>query len=105
MNLCEVSRKFTGRAARVRVENKKLLVIEQLIHEKVERKIYDGYEGVEFVEERKTSEYWKTAVVLNLYDYGRETLGRLHHVVGNVNNYTLGMFVDREVNKTYYENK
>lgn len=99
MNLCEVSTKFTGRATRVRVKDKRQLVIEQLIPEKVELKLYDGYPGVELVEEIKSSAHWETAVVLSLYDYGREVVGRLHNVVGGVNNVTLGVFVDKEINK------
>lgn len=103
LNLCEESRKFTGRAARVRVEDNRLLVIQQLIPEKVERKLYDGYQGVVLVDEVKTNAYWRTAVSLDLYNYGREVVGRLHNIVGNVSNVKLGMFVDKEINSSYHK--
>ena len=103
-NLCAASHKFTGRAARVRVKNKSHLVIEQLIPEKKERTLHFA-QGAEFESIRVEAEYWKTVVVLSLYNHGRETLGRLHHIVGNVNNYALGMYVDKEINKSYHENK
>ena len=105
LNICEVSRKFTGREVRVRVEDNHLLVIEQLMPEKVERKLYDGHQDGYFVDEIKTSAYWRTAVVLDLYNYGREVVGRLHHVVGGVGGVALGIFVDKEINKSYHENK
>ena len=102
-NICEVSQVFTGRVARVRVEKNRLLVIEQLIPEKVELKLYDGHQDGYFFDERKESAYWKTAVSLDLYNYGREVVGRLHHVVGGVSNVALGIFVDREINKSYHK--
>ena len=102
-NICTVSHKFTGRAARVRVEGKSRLVIEQLIPEKKERTMHFA-QGAEFVSTRVEAEYWKTAVVLNLHYHGREMMGRLHYILGNVNCYTLGMYVDKDVNKFYHEN-
>lgn len=105
LNLVEESTKFTGRETRVRVENKRLLVIEQYIPEKVETKFYDGYPGVVLVEEIKSGGYWNTAVVLNLYNHGREVLGHLNNVVGGVNRVSLSTFVDKAVNKSYHENK
>ena len=101
-NICEVSRKFTGRAARVRVEEKRLLVIEQFIPEKIERKLYDGHSDGWFIDERKESARWDRVVVLDLYNHGRELTGRLHYLLGDVSNFSLGIFVDREVNKSYH---
>lgn len=80
-----------------------MLVIEQLVPEKKERTLHFA-QGAEYVSLRVEAEYWKTAVVLNLHYHGREVLGRLHYILGNVNNYTLGMYVDQVVNKSYHEN-